>query len=123
MFEEELNELEATELAYKKANDFLDDYMKERGGQIYFTELGYIVFAALLRARQHLRTDELAHWLGRIMGSMERSLEKVREAHPDAVLLAEDWRDIEGGEEMLKALAQLSADEDAVVTVPEEWTT
>src|SRR5690606_28954978 len=60
MFERELNELEATELAYKKANDFLDDYMKERGGHIYLTELGYIVFAALLRARQHLRTDELA---------------------------------------------------------------
>lgn len=122
MFERELNELEATELAYKKANDFLDDYMKERGGHIYLTELGYIVFAALLRARQHLRTDELTRWLGSVVGLMEHSLEKVREEHPDAVLLAEDWRDIEGGEEMIKALAQLSVDEDAVVTVPEEWT-
>lgn len=113
-------DLDYQEHALTRINEFVEEYIDERGGAINMYELGFFVFAMMWRMRQYFKQEELGPYLTGVMFSMENSLERAREEHPGEIIIAEDWRDMEGGEEMLLELVSvMSGDE---MTVPEEWT-
>lgn len=100
--------------AGEKIHDFIQDYMDAHGGGAFIYELGMWMYTIIFRARQTFTQEEIMRWLLGLVTLAERAIDTAKEDGA-VVITAEDWRNIEGGEDMLRELQQIREDTELVI--------
>lgn len=109
----EARQKEAGEAIY----EFIQGYLDAHDHGAYMYELGTWMYTIIFRARQTYTTQEVLRWLYGLVMIAEGAIETAKE-EGHTLLVAEDWRGVEGGAEMVQALKDLAGDEP--MTVP-DW--
>lgn len=106
--------LSRQEQAFDAMAEFFQDYMDKNDGHIYLYEFGMFLYVLLMKMRQTMKTPELANYLMAVLFTVEKAIATSKEEGED-LLVAEDWRDMEGGEEMIQALFESGKEEEELV--------
>lgn len=105
--------------AFTRITEFLDGYMDDYEGHMYLFEFGTFIYAMLWKMRQTLTFEDMGSYVVGLLNVTEYGIRQAKKEHGDEMLIAEDWTNIEGGDEMLRSLSQMMKSDN--LTIPEAW--